>query len=54
VEWTTPKPVPIPDGLGFRLIHRRDIKGLWLRLSTTRAKHQNTPPRFPNARWAQP
>ena len=39
VEWTTPKPVPVLDGLGFRLIHSWDVKGLWLRLYTTRAKH---------------
>ncbi len=39
MEWTTPKPVPALDGLGFRLIHRWDIKGLWLRLYTARAKH---------------
>jgi mannosyltransferase len=39
VEWTTPKPVPILDGLGFRLIHSWDVTGLWLRLYTTRAKH---------------
>ena len=39
VEWTTPKPVPILDGLGFRLIHSWDVKGLWLRLYTTRAQH---------------
>ena len=39
VEWTTPKPVPVLDGLGFRLIHSWDVKGLWLRLYTTRAGH---------------
>lgn len=39
VEWTTPKPVVILDGLGFRLIHSWDVKGLWLRLYATRAKH---------------
>ncbi len=39
VEWTTPKPVPVLHGLGFRLIHSWDVKGLWLRLYTTRAKH---------------
>ena len=39
VEWTTPKPVPVLDGLGFRLIHSWDVKGLWLRLYTTRTKH---------------
>jgi mannosyltransferase len=39
VEWTTPKPVPVLDGLGFRLIHSWDVTGLWLRLYTTRAKH---------------
>jgi mannosyltransferase len=39
VEWTTAKPVPVLDGLGFRLIHSWDVKGLWLRLYTTRAKH---------------
>ena len=39
VEWTTPKPVPILDGLGFRLIHTWDVTGLWLRLYTTRARH---------------
>ncbi|MGP8000433.1 MAG: hypothetical protein ACLPKI_24395, partial [Streptosporangiaceae bacterium] len=32
VEWTSPRPVPILDGLGFRLVHRWDIQGLWLRL----------------------
>jgi hypothetical protein len=47
-------PVPTLDGLGIRLIHSRDVTGLWLRLCTTRAGHQNTPPRFPNARWARP
>jgi mannosyltransferase len=39
VEWTTPKPVPVLDGLDFRLIHGWDVKGLWLRLYTTRARH---------------
>ncbi len=39
VEWTTPEPVPVLDGLGFRLIHSWDIKGLWLRLYTARAQH---------------
>ena len=39
VEWTTPEPVPALDGLGFRLIHSWDVKGLWLRLYTTRARH---------------
>ena len=39
VEWTTPKPVPVLHGLGFRLIHSWDVKNLWLRLYTTRAKH---------------
>lgn len=39
VEWTTPKPVPVLDGLGFRLIHSWDVSGLWLRLYTTRAQH---------------
>ena len=39
VEWTIPKPVQILDGLGFRLIHRWDVTGLWLRLYTTRARH---------------
>jgi mannosyltransferase len=34
VEWTTPEPVPALDGLGFRLIHAWDVKGLWLRLYT--------------------
>lgn len=38
VEWTTPEPVPALDGLGFRLIHAWDVKGLWLRLYT-RAGH---------------
>jgi hypothetical protein len=38
VEWTTPEPVPALDGLGFRLIHSWDVKGLWLRLYT-RAGH---------------
>ncbi|HEX3389806.1 MAG TPA: glycosyltransferase family 39 protein [Streptosporangiaceae bacterium] len=32
VEWTTPKPVPVLDGLGFRLIHSWDVENLWLRL----------------------
>jgi len=32
VEWTSPWPVPILDGLGFRLVHHWDIQGLWLRL----------------------
>jgi mannosyltransferase len=32
VEWTTPKPVPVLDGLGFRLIHGWDVENLWLRL----------------------
>jgi hypothetical protein len=27
VEWTTPKPVLILDGLGFTLVHRWEIKG---------------------------
>jgi mannosyltransferase len=39
VEWTAPEPVPALDGLGFRLIHSWDIKGLWLRLYTARARH---------------
>ena len=39
VEWTTPKPVPVLDGLGFRLIHSWDVKGLWLRLYTSGARH---------------
>jgi mannosyltransferase len=39
VEWTTPKPVPVLDGLGFRLIHSWNVTGLWLRLYTTRARH---------------
>jgi mannosyltransferase len=39
VEWTTPKPVPVLDGLGFRLIHSWDVKGLWLRLYTRQARH---------------
>ncbi|HUY50516.1 MAG TPA: glycosyltransferase family 39 protein [Streptosporangiaceae bacterium] len=34
VEWTTPKPVPILDGLGFTLDRRWDVKGLWIRLYT--------------------
>jgi mannosyltransferase len=34
VEWTTPKPVPVLDGLGFRLIHSWDVENLWLRLYT--------------------
>jgi mannosyltransferase len=38
VEWAAPEPVPALDGLGFRLIHRWDIKGLWLRLYTARAQ----------------
>ncbi len=32
VEWTSPRPVVLLDGLGFRLTHRWDIQGLWLRL----------------------
>jgi hypothetical protein len=32
VEWASPQPVVILDGLGFRLVHRRDIQGVWLRL----------------------
>ncbi len=32
VEWTSPRPVVLLDGLGFRLVHRWDIQGLWLRL----------------------
>jgi mannosyltransferase len=31
VEWTTPKPVAALYGLGFRLVHRWDVKSLWLR-----------------------
>ncbi len=36
VEWTTPRPVPVLDGLGFRLLHSWEVTGLWLRLYTTR------------------
>jgi mannosyltransferase len=32
VEWASPRPVVLLDGLGFRLVHRWDIQGLWLRL----------------------
>ena len=32
VEWTSPRPVVLLDGLGFRLVRRWDIQGLWLRL----------------------
>jgi mannosyltransferase len=32
VEWTSPRPVVLLDGLGFRLVHRWHIQGLWLRL----------------------
>ena len=32
VEWTSPQPVVVLDGLGFRLVRRWDIEGLWLRL----------------------
>lgn len=32
VEWTTPRPVVLLGGLDFRLVHRWDIQGLWLRL----------------------
>jgi mannosyltransferase len=32
VEWTTPRPVLVLDGLPFRLVHRWDVKSLWLRL----------------------
>ena len=32
VEWTSPRPVVVLDGLGFRLVRRWDIQGLWLRL----------------------
>jgi mannosyltransferase len=32
VEWTSPHPVVLLDGLGFRLVRRWDIQGLWLRL----------------------
>jgi mannosyltransferase len=32
VEWTSPRPVVLLDGLGFRLARRWDIQGLWLRL----------------------
>jgi len=32
VEWTSPQRVVVLDGLGFRLVHRWDIQGLWLRL----------------------
>jgi mannosyltransferase len=39
VGWTTPEPVPALDGLGLRLIHSWNVKGLWLRLYTTRAGH---------------
>ena len=32
VEWTSPRPVVLLDGLGFRLVRRWDVQGLWLRL----------------------
>jgi hypothetical protein len=32
VEWMSPRPVVLLDGLGFRLVRRWDIQGLWLRL----------------------
>jgi hypothetical protein len=32
VEWNSPRPVLLLDGLGFRLVRRWDIQGLWLRL----------------------
>jgi mannosyltransferase len=32
VEWTSPRPVVLLDGLDFHLVHRWDIQGLWLRL----------------------
>jgi hypothetical protein len=32
VGWTSPHPVGLLDGLGFRLVRRWDIQGLWLRL----------------------
>jgi mannosyltransferase len=32
VEWTSPRPVVLLDGLNFRLVRRWDIQGLWLRL----------------------
>jgi mannosyltransferase len=32
VEWAAPRPVVLLDGLGFRLVRRWDIQGLWLRL----------------------
>jgi len=32
VEWMSPRPVALLDGLGFRLVRRWDIQGLWLRL----------------------
>ncbi len=32
VEWTSPRPVVLLDGLGFRVARRWDIQGLWLRL----------------------
>ena len=32
VEWTSPRPVVLLDGLGFRLVRRWHIQGLWLRL----------------------
>jgi mannosyltransferase len=36
VEWRAPRPVVLLDGLGFRLVHRWDIQGLWLRLYVRR------------------
>lgn len=32
VEWTSPRPVVLLDGLGFRLARRWHIQGMWLRL----------------------
>jgi mannosyltransferase len=38
VEWTTSEPVPVLEGLGFRLIHSWDVTRLRLRLYTIRAR----------------
>jgi mannosyltransferase len=32
VQWASPRPVLLLDGLDFRLVRRWDIQGLWLRL----------------------
>ena len=40
VEWNTPRPVLILQGLGFSPVHRWEIKGhLWLRLFIARSNH---------------